>query len=266
MFLVLPAIIWYDLETGHKVTPHWLLNGAFISGLVMFFQVPLFRLEPILGKEIVGIDLLLLNIFDIIQSFDTALYVAIGIGWMVLLLSFSKRLNKLFLILGVAFSQVFFLGYVYSYIVSWSDFFTNAIPAMFTAKKYLIGGVFALFFGIIVMFYVMGFVAYLIIVVDRWGKTKIKEHDKNAKAMRALVPYIEKIGDLSLARHQLEDKGWPKEIVHEAVIRAIQVEEKIKRFFIFEKRKKINKEIAKHELISHGWSELAANNLIRRYW
>lgn len=265
-FLILPAIVWYDLENKHELNPHRILNAIFLSAVALFYMMPLFKLTPILQNKIVGVDLSLLNIFEVTQNLDQKIALTIAVFIFVFLLSFDKRVNKAFMIIGVAFSQIFFLGYTYSYIVSWSEFFIESIKSMIIASHYLIAASFMLFFVIILLFYLIGFFSFTYIIIIHWAKQKLKIHDKKDNAMIKMIEYIENIKDINLAEKNLINIGWPKEMVHNAIINSFKLEEKMQKFICFEHQRKIQKNDAKNELINAGWDEELVDNILKKYW
>lgn len=265
-FLVMPAVIWYDLATNHKLKAHRIFNGLYLSSIVLFFTVPLFKIMPILEKSIVGVDLLLLNIFEVRYNFDIFLYIALGVGLVVGLLSINKLLNKIFMIIGVVFSQVFFIGYVSSYLYSWSMFLVDAIISMFGLGKYIIGATFFLFFVIILMFYFFGSLVYIYIIIKKWAFYKVVTHNKHVEMVRKIVDYIQVVGSVTKARENLLNAGWNEKYVHEGIINYLKADNLIKRFILVEKQHKVAKEKVVEILKNEGWDEVLINNEIKRYW
>lgn len=265
-FLILPAIVWYDLEKGHELNPYRTLNALFLSATALFFMMPLLKLNPILQNKIVGVDLSLLNIFDMTQNIDLKLGITAAIFLFVFLISLDKRMNKAFMIIGVVFSQIFFLGYTYSYLVSWISFFIASIKSMIIASHYLIAASFMLFFVIIILFYLIGFFSFTYIIIMHWGKQKLKVHDNKENTMIKLIEYIENVKDTKLAEEKLIAAGWQKEIVHQAIINSFKLEEKMKKFIMFEHQRKIQKDDAKRQLLYAGWDEKLIETLLKRYW
>ncbi len=272
--LTIPVVIWYDLYNNKRMLPHPILNALFFSSLIAYLKIPLFAITPILGKTIVGVDVALLNIFDVSTNFNETLIIA-GIAFLVVLIfSLSKLLNHMFLVISIILSQLFFVYYVYSYVYSWNQFFIGSISDLWLSNNYIIAITLGIFFTIIVMFYISGFIANLyIIFINYWisDKTKYDEHLKqkiviSKKFDKKISDFIDKVGSVAKARPVLIKRGIKEDILDYEIKKIETKHEQIK-FIPIIVSEKVDKQVfdylntlnsiylARTKLLEKGWDK-----------
>lgn len=174
MLMIAPGIVWYRVHNkkDFNMKPIWL--GLFVSSVLYFLLNPVFVLGSLglqdtnLGAQLIGAKISIQPL-----AFNPLIfYVVLGVGFLTFLLSFIEIPRKIVIFVWLVMTQLFFLRYIYSYVVS--AFFQYketlwgiiiAIPDAMPNVQYLILYPLLIFWGLVAvltgLFYIIGSLSFI---------------------------------------------------------------------------------------------------------
>ncbi len=158
LLLISPAVIWYVLYRKREFDINNILIGLFYVSISAFLLVPLFKITKLTVPNLIGVDILTQAIAS---NPGTAVLVSIAIGVLAFLLSYVGKIKKTLIFVAVAAVQLFFALYVYHFFVSFSNYYIHSIGMLFKNLEIFIGAYMFIFFGITILFYVLGLLAFI---------------------------------------------------------------------------------------------------------
>lgn len=171
LFLFLgPAYLWRAIYRDTPVTSSSVLLALFYPAVLVFFLAPTFlikKLESVAETSLVGVDILTQGVAP--DTLSMILLLALGIAFLVVILSLFQKTRLFLMALVVLCVQLFFGWYVYLYFASVAQsylalLFSPGLPFLFAMF-------FWLFFLITILFYIGGFLSF---IVMPWRRSLIR--------------------------------------------------------------------------------------------
>ncbi len=163
--LAIPSYIWYKLyrKKGFRVSRFGL--GIFFISVFVFFISPVFSISPILkeelltSSEIVGVDFETKGVLD--SPFLVAFVISFVIGVAAYFLSYSHFFKEKMIIAGIVIIDSFFALYIYYFFTSSLRYYVDTIRFLLENSQFFIVGYMLLFFAATILFYILGFFAFI---------------------------------------------------------------------------------------------------------
>lgn len=171
LFLFLgPTYLWRAIYRDMRITISPVLLALFYPAIIVFLFVPTFlikKFESVAETSLVGVDILTRGI--VLDKLFLTLLVALGVVILVLVLSLLPKTRAVLTAISVLCVQLFLGWYVYLYFASVSQSYITLLLS--PGLPFLFALFFGLFFLITILFYVCGFLSF---VVMPWRRSLIK--------------------------------------------------------------------------------------------
>ncbi|HLD42975.1 MAG TPA: hypothetical protein VJB08_03230 [Candidatus Nanoarchaeia archaeon] len=174
--LGVPAYLWWSAyRNKHPPIPLWLF-GLFFASLATFALSPIFSIssistDAIVGSSLIGVDIQTHQLFGAsIPPLKTAFFASLFFLAAAPLVSTYWPAEKRVLDISLWVFDFFVAVYVYIFLRTLLIYATHpqgAIPSLWASGQYFVMAYLVLFFGIASLFYVAGFVSYMV-VGRRW--------------------------------------------------------------------------------------------------
>lgn len=154
-FLLFPVYSWFVFYKNRTVHPKPLQLSILVSSLVMFFLAPTFKISPLFGEQLFGVDILGQTATSSF-SFLSVVIVALAAGLFIELYASHIEHEKWVLLLLLFVSQAFLVIYMGFYLFSISSFYVSTLVFVFFKSMYVLLFFFGLLFLITILFYILG--------------------------------------------------------------------------------------------------------------
>ena len=166
LLLFLPAFAWYSFFNRKKIKISAIKLGIFLCSLTVLIVSPVFRMTKFSDKSIVGVDIQTSGI----QNPEIAITAALIVFTLVIALSEIPSIKKSFTIFSLIIVNLIVASYAYIYFISNANYFISAIISVIQNGKYLIALQLFVFFGIVMLFYIIALAAYTGITIKEFKK------------------------------------------------------------------------------------------------
>lgn len=260
--LIIPGFIWYKIYSNKKIEATKFLSALFFASAFVFLTTPVFRMEALTDKGVyIGVDVELIQNVTGLFSTNITLLISLTIFIVIYILSYLKIVDYLFELSGCVTIFGFFAKYSYDYLSSWTSYFKIAILGLFQGNNIIIGVVLTIFFTITVLFYTLGYLIFIYLVLNHWLEktpahieTEIRKIEQT-KPSEPLV--LEEITENTFIqtnnpeekRQELIQKGIKQELIDQAYMH-YKIDQ-AKRYI----ETSPDKEKAKQRLIKTGWDK-----------
>ncbi len=163
---VAPAYLWYFLYKDKPVRPGH-LTWMFFGVVSVFFVAPVFTMRRLSSKLLIGTDIITHQV-PFLENVFFAVFIGFLVGLIFFLLyrRFPGRTAKAGFILAI----VYFAFYLMYFFIDLWHYYVNAIVVLLQNSQFIIGIHLFLFFVLIILFYVGG---YVLLVYEVYAKEKI---------------------------------------------------------------------------------------------
>ena len=161
ILLAAPAFVWYRFFRHRKlIVPMWGITLFFVA-IVTFSLAPAFSLAALDHPDFAGTDIRTGSVLEHnVLPLGWVIVVSLGFGAAAFLLARSYKRRVVALGSGLV---ILFLGwYIYLFFTSVAKFFIGTIQQLFIAGELLVGVYFLAFFAITILFYISGYLVFLV--------------------------------------------------------------------------------------------------------
>ena len=173
MLFLIPAYIWYTIFKRRKGHAHRLLLSLFFMSLVCHVFTPLFNIKSMETPYLVGVDIITSSIM---QNLTMSLFLIVGIslavGLFFYLITANKFLRREMTYGAVVIGLVYLGKYIYYFFIDNVQYYLDTIHALVNSTNYFFALYFLMFFGIIMVFYIAGFIMFLYEIVKYFRMSK----------------------------------------------------------------------------------------------
>ncbi|MBI2138901.1 hypothetical protein HYU13_04885 [Candidatus Woesearchaeota archaeon] len=177
-FLFLPALIFFQMIKHKKIKGTKVIHSLILGSLLVVAVFPVFSIERIGRKEIVGVDISTQSIWetpswiqdlipDKAQALQSIMLIALWAGAIIFFLEHWQWLKKDFFVFTVLIGLLFFGYYIFYFSVDILSYFWGQIPLLFQSGEFLIGSYFLMFLVLNVLLYAGGYIAFWYEIVSR---------------------------------------------------------------------------------------------------
>ena len=166
LLLFLPAFVWYSFFKWKKIKISAIKLGIFLCSVTALIVSPVFRMTKFSDKSIVGVDIQASGI----QNPEIAIIAALIVLALVIFLSKISFIKRCFIAFSLGIVNLMVASYAYLYFISNANYFISAITSVIQDGKYLIALQLFVFFGIVMLFYIIALAAYTGISIKEFKK------------------------------------------------------------------------------------------------
>jgi hypothetical protein len=157
-----PAYIWYLRYKRRGVRISQALLGVFFASLTCFLILPIFKFRILSDAGYYGVDILTRNVLSFITiSVVHILALSIIVGVIAVALSKIKLGKYIVAFLAIFVVEIFFAYYIYLFFTSEITYYLQSVIMLGHIGKYLIAFFFLCFMAIVILFYLVGFIAFV---------------------------------------------------------------------------------------------------------
>jgi hypothetical protein len=177
-----PAYIWYKVFKRKGIKINNILLSLFFIAVICFILSPAFRINPInnnivLGSGLTGVDILTNSIFEKnLLDIKIVFLISLLIGVFVYFISYKEFFKKETILLGIALIIVFIAIYIFYFLKTILVYYSNVprgvIYNLILSKHYFIVFYLILFLLITLVFYVIGYIFFLLEVKKEFKDVK----------------------------------------------------------------------------------------------
>ena len=174
-FLILPGFIWYRLFSNKPMHVSRFALGPILGSLIAFIFTPAFSIKLLNVPGLAGVDiqtksiLVGKSILDSIMAHSSVIWAAalFSIITMIAILFFEMEMpvSRIFFLISVIAGTVFFGYYVFYYFSSVYAFYAGTISILWKNRQIFAMLYFVLFAGLLAIFYLSGFLAFIYEVI-----------------------------------------------------------------------------------------------------
>lgn len=170
MLMILPAYVWWKLykRQGFKVSP--LALSVFFASVSVLLISPVMGMSPIetTGEgELVGVDFTTQGVSG---NALVAFIVSVALGMFAYFTAKSHWARRKLTLIAVVVMDALFALYIYFFFVSLWEYYTSAIVLLLRNSYFFIGSYMLMFFAVTIVFYVGGFLIFLLESRSEFGK------------------------------------------------------------------------------------------------
>ena len=219
--LTIPFYIWFEILTKKKIDFHAPLIALFYASITFFAFASTYKIKTLIGKDILGVDILIINIIQYTDKLEWVYLIAIPIGLLAVLACQKTKYRHILEVIAAVPVVLFFYVYLICFLISWTIYYTSLIVSAFnyhassavlTYISYILPLILTLMFFIIVLFYVGGLTALMRYMYMHWLLPRFEQFF----AEKELEDFFYEAKNKELARKIALKKGWPEKIVNMA--------------------------------------------------
>lgn len=161
-FLIIPGLIWYAIYKSKKINFNSIFLTLFYFSLPFFLFSPLFLFKNFEEGSTRGVNVISQGIFqNSIYSLNSILIFSIIIGIIAFIITLTK-LKPILDFLSFIISSIFFASYLFLFFKDISSYYMESIIFLINSNEILISFYMMIIFGITFIFYIGGFLSYII--------------------------------------------------------------------------------------------------------
>ncbi len=155
-FLLFPVYLWFAFFKDKIFHPRKIFLSIIIFSLSTFFFSPIFEIKPLLGLNIVGVDILG-TVSSSTVSFSLIVLISFAIGLFIEFFSSQISHERIVLSGLIIVSSGFLFFYLLGYLISLSQYMVSLIQSLFLSQSWILVLFFSFIYLFLIIFYFVGF-------------------------------------------------------------------------------------------------------------
>lgn len=159
---VIPPLLWYRLYKKKGLDVHHFPLAIFFFSITAFLLRPLLSISRLNAEQIAGVDFISTSVLSG-GSLVSVFLISLAVGLIVLFLSYLSAIKRFIIALAVIIVDLAFGYYVYLFFIDVFKFYVKLFMFLVqVVNEYFIAAFFLIFMTFTVIFYVFGYIVFLI--------------------------------------------------------------------------------------------------------